>query len=73
MRKGEEVIDSKDINNLTLNIILEHDATGALIFPKDFVPQPPPNSTVFTLIGMDAVKYIQKIQEEAVTASKRRS
>lgn len=67
------MIDSKDVHNLTLNIILEHDATGALIFPKDFVPQPPSNSTVFTLVGMDAVKYIQKIQEDAVTPSKRHS
>lgn len=73
LKKGEQVIDSKDISNLTLTIILEHDATGTLIFPKDFVPQPPPNSTVFTLVGMDAVKYIQKIQEDAVTASKQRS
>ncbi|XP_026296950.1 A disintegrin and metalloproteinase with thrombospondin motifs 7 [Apis mellifera] len=73
IKKGEEVIDSKDVHNLTLNIILEHDATGALIFPKDFVPQPPSNSTVFTLVGMDAVKYIQKIQEDAVTPSKRHS
>lgn len=63
------MVDKEDIQNLTLTIILERDeATGALNFPQDFDPQPPANSTEFTLMGMDAVRYIQKIQENSRVA-----
>nr|XP_012218605.1 PREDICTED: A disintegrin and metalloproteinase with thrombospondin motifs 6-like [Linepithema humile] len=68
IKKGEIVIDKEDIRNLTLTIILERDEKNVVTnFPKDFKPQPPENSTEFTLIGMDALRYIQKIQEEART------
>lgn len=73
VKKGEVVIDTENITNLTLTIVLERDeANDALNFPKNFEPQPPGNSTEFTLVGMDAVRYIQKIQEDAEAASKRR-
>ncbi|XP_012140615.2 A disintegrin and metalloproteinase with thrombospondin motifs 7 isoform X2 [Megachile rotundata] len=68
VKKGEVVIDKEDIKNLTLTIILERDEeTGALKFPKDFEPQPPANSTEYTLVGMDAIRYIQKIQDVATS------
>lgn len=74
VKKGEVVIDTENITNLTLTIVLERDeANDALNFPKNFEPQPPGNSTEFTLVGMDAVRYIQKIQEDAEAASKRRT
>ena len=74
VKKGEVVVDTEDIKNLTLTIILERDeANDALNFPKDFEPQPPGNSTKFTLVGMDAIRYIRKIQEDAEAASKQRS
>lgn len=67
VRRGEVVIDKEDIRNLTLTIILERDRRNVITnFPKDFEPQPPANSTEFTLIGMDALRYIQRIQEEAL-------
>lgn len=70
MKKGEVVIDKEDIKNLTLTILLERDEeTGALNFPKDFEPQPSANSTEFTLVGMDAIRYIQKIQNSAGIAT----
>ncbi|XP_060831779.1 A disintegrin and metalloproteinase with thrombospondin motifs 7-like [Bombus pascuorum] len=73
VKKGEVVIDTENITNLTLTIVLERDeANDALNFPKNFEPQPPGNGTEFTLVGMDAVRYIQKIQEDADAASKRR-
>lgn len=66
IKKGEVVIDKEDIRNLTLTIILERDEKNVVMnFPKDFEPRPPENSTEFTLVGMDALKYIQRIQEEA--------
>lgn len=66
IKKGEVVIDKEDIRNLTLTIILERDGKNVITnFPKDFEPRPPENSTEFTLIGMDALRYIQRIQEEA--------
>ncbi|XP_015440353.1 PREDICTED: A disintegrin and metalloproteinase with thrombospondin motifs 7-like [Dufourea novaeangliae] len=65
--KGETVVDKEDIRNLTLTIFLErNEMTGALNFPMDFEPQPPLNSTEFTLVGMDALRYIRKIQEDTV-------
>ncbi|CAK9804397.1 A disintegrin and metalloproteinase with thrombospondin motifs 7 [Anthophora plagiata] len=71
IKKGEVVVDKEDVKNLTLTIILDRDEeTDTLNFPKDFEPQPPANSTEFTLVGMDAVRYIQKIQEDV---TKRRS
>ncbi|KOX72278.1 A disintegrin and metalloproteinase with thrombospondin motifs 12 [Melipona quadrifasciata] len=74
VKKGEVVVDMEDIKNLRLTIILERDgANDALNFPKDFEPQPPGNGTKFTLIGMDAIRYIRKIQEDAEAASKQRS
>ncbi|KOC66352.1 A disintegrin and metalloproteinase with thrombospondin motifs 7 [Habropoda laboriosa] len=74
VKKGEVVVDKEDIKNLTLTIILERDEeTDTPNFPKDFEPQPPANSTKFTLVGMDAVRYIQKIQEDPATVAKRRS
>ncbi|OAD60304.1 A disintegrin and metalloproteinase with thrombospondin motifs 12 [Eufriesea mexicana] len=72
VKRGELVVDTEDIKNLTLTIILERDeANDSLNFPKDFEPQPPSNSTEFTLVGMDAVKYIQKIEQDVEAASKR--
>jgi len=66
IKKGEIVIDKEDIRNLTLTIILERDEKNVVMnFPKDFEPRPPENSTEFTLVGMDALRYIQRIQEEA--------
>lgn len=66
IKKDEVVIDKEDIRNLTLTIILERDRKNVITnFPKDFEPQPSGNSTEFTLIGMDALRYIQRIQEEA--------
>lgn len=66
IKKNEIVIDKEDIQNLTLTIILERDEKNVITnFPKDFKPYPPENSTEFTLIGMDALRYIQRIQEEA--------
>lgn len=71
IQKGEVVVDKEDIRNLTLTIILERNDENAITnFPKDFEPQPPTNSTEFTLIGMDALRYIQRIQEEARASSK---
>lgn len=68
IKKNEIVIDKEDIRNLTLTIILERDEKNIVTnFPKNFKPQPPENSTEFTLVGMDALRYIQKIQEEART------
>jgi len=65
-RKEELVIDKEDTRNLTLTIILERDEKNAIVnFPKDFQPYPSGNYTTFTLIGMDALRYVQKIQEEA--------
>lgn len=65
IKRGKVVFDKEDVKNLTLTIILERDDNNNIInFPKDFKPQPPPNVTDFTLVGMDAVKYIQRIQEE---------
>lgn len=70
LMKGQVVVDKEDIKNLTLTIILERDDDNAVVnFPKDFQPQPPDNGTEFTLLGMDAVRYIQRIQEEARTTS----
>ncbi|EGI62483.1 hypothetical protein G5I_09163 [Acromyrmex echinatior] len=66
IKKGEVVIDKEDIRNLTLTIILERDEKNVITnFPKDFEPRPSQNSTEFTLVGMDALRYIQRIQEEA--------
>lgn len=66
IERGEVVIDREDIRNLTLTVILERDEKNVVTnFPKDFKPQPPVNSTEFTLTGMDALRYIEKIQEEA--------
>lgn len=66
IEKGKIVIDKQDIQNLTLTIILERDERNIITnFPKNFKPYPPKNSTEFTLVGMDALRYIQKIQEEA--------
>ncbi|XP_019697452.2 A disintegrin and metalloproteinase with thrombospondin motifs 6 [Harpegnathos saltator] len=66
MKKGQVVLDKEDIRNLTLTIILERDDQDVVAnFPKDFEPQPPANSTEFVLTGMDALRYIQRIQEEA--------
>lgn len=66
IRKSEVVIDKEDIRNLTLTIILERDEKNIVTnFPKDFEPRPPENSTAFTLAGMDALRYVQRIQEEA--------
>lgn len=66
IKKGQVVIDKEDIRNLTLTIIVERDDQNVVAnFPKDFEPQPPANSTEFTLTGMDALRYIQRIQEEA--------
>lgn len=65
IKKGELVIDKEDTRNLTLTIILERDENNAVVnFPRDFQPQPPGNGTEFTLIGMDALRYVQRIQEE---------
>lgn len=70
IKKGEVVIDTEDIQNLTLTIILERDEKNAVMnFPKDFEPRPPVNSTEFTLVGIDALRYIQRIQEEARASS----
>ncbi|XP_024946989.1 A disintegrin and metalloproteinase with thrombospondin motifs 6 isoform X2 [Cephus cinctus] len=70
INKGEIFADKEDLKNLTLTIILERDEdNNVLNFPKDFKPQPPDNVTDFTLAGMDAVKYIQRIQDEARTTS----
>lgn len=70
IKKGEVVVDKEDIRNLTLTIILERDAKNILTnFPKDFEPRPSENSTEFTLVGMDALRYIQRIQEEARASS----
>lgn len=70
IKKGEVVVDKEDIRNLTLTIILERDARNVVTnFPKDFEPRPPENSTEFTLVGMDALRYIQRIQEEARASS----
>ncbi|XP_011867754.1 PREDICTED: A disintegrin and metalloproteinase with thrombospondin motifs 6-like [Vollenhovia emeryi] len=70
IKKGEVVIDKEDIRNLTLTIILERDERNAVMnFPKDFEPRPPENSTEFTLAGTDALRYIQRIQEEARASS----
>lgn len=64
--KKEVVIDKENIQNLTLTIILERDERNVVTnFPKNFEPRPPENSTEFTLVGMDALRYIQRIQEEA--------
>ncbi|XP_036147759.1 uncharacterized protein LOC118644181, partial [Monomorium pharaonis] len=66
LEKGRMVVDKEDIRNLTLTIILERDERNAVMnFPKDFEPRPPENSTEFTLLGVDALRYIQRIQEEA--------
>lgn len=66
IKKGEIVVDKEDIRNLTLTIILERDEKNVVTnFPKDFEPRPPENSTEFTLVGMDALRYIQRLQEEA--------
>ncbi|XP_043259690.1 A disintegrin and metalloproteinase with thrombospondin motifs 12-like [Colletes gigas] len=66
-KENEAIVDKENIGNLTLTIFLERDEeNGAINFPKDFEPQPPANSTVFTLVGMDAVRYIEKIQEDRV-------
>lgn len=66
IKKNEIVIDKEDIQNLTLTIILERDEKNVVTnFPKDFEPHPPENSTEFTLVGMDALRYVQRIQEEA--------
>lgn len=66
--------DTEDIKNLTLTVMLERDEeTGALNFPKDFEPQPPSNSSEFTLVGMDAVRYIQKIEKDAENTLTRHS
>nr|XP_034196361.1 A disintegrin and metalloproteinase with thrombospondin motifs 7-like isoform X1 [Osmia lignaria] len=71
VKKGEVVIDKEDIKNLTLTIFLERDEeTGDLNFPKDFEPRPSANSTEFTLVGMDAIRYIQKIQENSGISKK---
>lgn len=65
------MVDTEDIKNLTLTIILERDeANDSVNFPKDFEPQPPVNSTEFTLVGMDAVRYIQKIEQHAEATAK---
>lgn len=65
-RRSQVIVDKEDIRNLTLTIILERDDQDVVSnFPKDFEPQPPENSTQFVLIGMDALRYIQRIQEEA--------
>lgn len=66
IKKGKIVVDKEDIRNLTLTIILERDEKNVVTnFPKDFEPRPPQNSTEFTLVGMDALRYVQRIQEEA--------
>ena len=66
IKKGQVIVDKEDIKNLTLTIILDRDDNNDITnFPKDFKPQPSDNETEFTLFGMDAVKYIQRIQEEA--------
>ncbi|XP_018396966.1 PREDICTED: A disintegrin and metalloproteinase with thrombospondin motifs 6-like [Cyphomyrmex costatus] len=66
IKRGEVVVDKEDIRNLTLTIILERDEKNVVMnFPKDFDPRPPENITEFTLVGMDALRYIQRIQEEA--------
>lgn len=66
IKKNEIVIDKEDVQNLTLTIILERDERNVITnFPKDFKPYPSENSTEFTLVGMDALRYIQRIQEEA--------
>ncbi|KAL6256987.1 hypothetical protein P5V15_011923 [Pogonomyrmex californicus] len=71
IKKGEVVIDKEDIRNLTLTIILERDERNVITnFPRNFEPRPPENSTEFTLVGMDALRYIQRIQEEARASSK---
>ncbi|XP_050455498.1 A disintegrin and metalloproteinase with thrombospondin motifs 6-like [Cataglyphis hispanica] len=65
IKKNEIVIDKEDIQNVTLTIILERDEKNVVTnFPKDFEPQPPENSTKFTLVGMDALRYVQRIQGE---------
>ncbi|XP_048507993.1 A disintegrin and metalloproteinase with thrombospondin motifs 6-like [Athalia rosae] len=70
IRKGPVVFDKEDIKNLTLTIILERDEKNNVVnFPKDFTPQPPANCTDFTLAGMDAIKYIQRIQAEGHASS----
>ncbi|XP_077275525.1 A disintegrin and metalloproteinase with thrombospondin motifs 7 [Temnothorax americanus] len=70
IKKSEIVIDKEDIQNLTLTIILERDEKNVVTnFPKDFEPRPSGNSTEFTLVGMDALRYIQRIQEEARASS----
>lgn len=70
IKKGEVVVDKEDIQSLTLTIILERDEKNVVTnFPKNFEPQPPENSTEFTLVGMDALRYIQRIQEEARASS----
>ncbi|XP_046737728.1 A disintegrin and metalloproteinase with thrombospondin motifs 12-like [Diprion similis] len=69
VKEAQVVFDKQDIKNLTLTIILERDDNNNVVnFPKDFVPQPKANETDFTLVGMDAVKYIQLIQEEDNTS-----
>lgn len=66
IKKGEVVVDKEDIQNLTLTIILERDDENTIMnFPKGFEPRPSVNATEFTLIGMDAFRYIERIQEEA--------
>ncbi|XP_026825509.1 A disintegrin and metalloproteinase with thrombospondin motifs 7 [Ooceraea biroi] len=73
IKKGELVIDKEGTRNLTLTIILERDERNAVVnFPRDFQPRPPENGTEFTLIGMDALRYIQRIQEEARGAFRER-
>ncbi|XP_046475361.1 A disintegrin and metalloproteinase with thrombospondin motifs 6 [Neodiprion pinetum] len=70
IKEGQVVFDKEDIKNLTLTIILERDENNNIVnFPKDFIPQPKANETDFTLVGMDAVKYIQRIQEEGHASS----
>lgn len=66
IKKNEVVVDKEDIQNLTLTIILERDEKNIIMnFPKNFKPYPPENTTEFTLVGMDALRYIQRIQEDA--------
>ncbi|KAF7381476.1 hypothetical protein HZH66_013870 [Vespula vulgaris] len=67
IKKGELVIDKEYIDNLTLTIIIERDENNNVVnLPKDLASRTSENDTELLLVGMDAVKYIQTIQEEEV-------
>lgn len=66
IEKNRIMIDKEDMKNFTLTIMIDHDDNNNIInFPNNFSPQPFDNSTELILYGMDAIKYIEKIQKDA--------